>query len=369
MFPVAHICHPFLPRSETFVYERVKRIGSPSLVLSDEPRQHADLFPHDQVFNLSNLSYLGKRANQLAAKIGKPYPAYLNWLKQQQAKVILAHHGPVGAFVTPLAKAAGLPLAVCFYGIDASAFLKDPKWIAAYQPMFQQASLVVALSQDMMARLEQAGCPKEKLFENHLARDSSQFVVPERKPHGGAIRLLAIGRLVPKKGFDDVIEVLGELKKRGEKFQFTLVGEGPEIVKLEKRWLDLGMAKDVNWVGALDSEGVRRWMAWADVVLAPSKRGPDGDEEGTPTVIVEAGLMGCAIVSTFHAGIPGMIQNDSEAVLIQEGDREALFSSILDLQKSPERVVSLGLAARKRMVSDYDAATEAKKLEERLERL
>lgn len=369
MSAIAHVCHPYLPRSETFVYERVRRIGAPSLVFTDEAPRHTELFPHDHLFSLASLPLPLRKANILAQRLTGSYPAYRRWLKEQRAAAIIAHHGPVAAFCTPLAKAAGLPLAACFYGIDASAFLKDPKWLAAYKPMFQAASLVVALSQDMMSRLAAAGCPEHKLFENHLARDVSLYEPTPRPDHGGPLRLLSIGRLVPKKGFDDVIAVLGDLKQRGVPFLFTLVGEGPQIVSLEKQWFDLKLNKEVNWVGALDSAGVRRWLQWADVVLAPSKRAPDGDEEGTPTVLVEAGLMAAAILATRHAGIPNMLQHGEEALLVPEADRPAMLGALTQLAADPALRLRLGQAARARMLRDYNADTEAQKLLERLKAL
>ena len=364
-----HLCHPFLPRSETFVYERALRVGPEPVVLSDEPRQNADLFPHPCVFSLCDLPWVKERYNRLMARLHRPYPDYLRLIRQHQALALVAHHGPVAAWAVPLSQAAGVPLVACFYGIDASAFLKEPRWREPYRKLFEHAALVVVLSRQMGQRLMAAGCPPEKIFENHLARNPADFDPQPRPAHGGALRVLAVGRLVAKKGFDDLIEALGQLKAGGTAFQLTLVGEGPEIVKLEQRWLGLKMQKEVNWLGALDSAGVRRWMQWCDVLAVPSKIGPDGDEEGTPTVIVEGGLMACALLSTHHAGIPDMLRHDMDALLVNEADPAALAAALSRLAGDAALRERLGASARERMLADYNAPVEAARLQTRLEAL
>jgi glycosyltransferase involved in cell wall biosynthesis len=94
-------------------------------------------------------------------------------------------------------------------------------------------------------------------------------------------------------------------------------------------------------------------MAAADVVLVPSRTAADGDEEGTPTVIIEAGAARLPVVSTRHAGIPEQVDDGATGLLANEHDVAGLAEALAALAKDPARRAAMGEAAHAKMAREY----------------
>jgi glycosyltransferase involved in cell wall biosynthesis len=129
-------------------------------------------------------------------------------------------------------------------------------------------------------------------------------------------------------------------------------------LRAQARTLDL----DVRWLDPATS--VAAAMADADVLLAPSRTAADGDEEGTPTVIVEAGAAGLPVVSTRHAGIPEQIDDGATGLLAGERDIWGLADALVAIARDPARAHAMGAAGRARMMRDYSLASHRARLHE-----
>jgi glycosyltransferase involved in cell wall biosynthesis len=112
---------------------------------------------------------------------------------------------------------------------------------------------------------------------------------------------------------------------------------------------DLGIENGVTFMGAQPATVVREEMRRARCFVQHSVEAPSGDSEGTPVSIIEAGATGLPVVSTRHAGIPGVVVEGETGFLVAEHDVEAMAERMLDVARDPELAGRLGRAARRRV--------------------
>ncbi len=286
------------------------------------------------------------------------------------AEILHAHFANFAGAVLPVHRVTGLPLVVSCYGWDVSAAPRDDPRM--YDALFRESVAVVSLSEPMNAILRDLGCPPEKLEIVHISvrGERLRWHVEEARrrqkgspPAEGPLRVLTAARLVEKKGLDDALEALARLSQRGVAFTFRIVGDGPLRADLEARARTLGLAERVVFTGRLDREAVFAEMALADVFLLPSRTDASGDQEGTPTALIEACAVSIPCVSTFHAGIPEIILDGETGLLVPERDVAGLADRLERLARDPALRVRLGRAARARMDAEFDLDSQCARLE------
>ena len=145
--------------------------------------------------------------------------------------------------------------------------------------------------------------------------------------------IIAVGRLIPKKGFGDLIRACALLAERGKSFRCEIIGEGLLENELRGQIEGLDLQDHVVVAGAKPQTQLRQHFAAANVLVLPSVLDPDGDMDNLPTVIMEAMATGLPVVSTNIGGIPEMVIENETGFLVQPGHAEAIADAI-------ERVIS-----------------------------
>jgi len=140
--------------------------------------------------------------------------------------------------------------------------------------------------------------------------------------------IIAVGRLIPKKGFGDLIRACALLAARGKSFRCEIIGEGPLKHELRRQIDEMYLQNSVELTGAKPQTQLRGRLAAANVFVLPSVIDPDGGMDNLPTVIMEAMATGLPVVSTNIAGIPEMIIENETGFLIQPGDAMAMADAI-----------------------------------------
>jgi glycosyltransferase involved in cell wall biosynthesis len=140
--------------------------------------------------------------------------------------------------------------------------------------------------------------------------------------------IVAVGRLVEKKGFDVLVDAFGILDQRGLDFAGVIVGDGEEQEALARRLEGLRLQKKVRMAGALPRHEVLGLMARARVLAAPCLAAHDGNQDALPTVMLEALGAGLPIVSTPVGGVPEIVEHGVEGLIVPEGDAQALADSL-----------------------------------------
>lgn len=180
---------------------------------------------------------------------------------------------------------------------------------------------------------DQVGIPAEKLRVCRHGVDVARFVASGRDPRPG--RILSIGRLVPKKGFDVLIEALALALAHGVDCQLRIVGSGELRQELLDRAADLGLADRVTLVGSCTQDEIRSELAQAEMFVLAPRVLADGDRDGIPNVILEAMAAGVPVISTAISGIPEAVTDTVTGLLVPERDAAALAAAIHRLATDP----------------------------------
>ena len=191
---------------------------------------------------------------------------------------------------------------------------------------------------------------------------------PDRS-HVDADRVLSVGRLVAKKGFQDLVDALALIDKNGLRVRADVYGGGPLRDELEARAGRLGLRTRLIFHGArLQDEIVAAYRRAAVFVLAPVVTG-DGDRDGIPNVLVEAMASGVPVVATRISGIPELISDGIDGLLVNDHDPVALAGAIERVLVDAELATRLGRAGRSRVERDFDLVANTRRLRALLQRI
>ncbi len=164
------------------------------------------------------------------------------------------------------------------------------------------------------------------------------------------VRILAVGRLVEKKGFDVLLKALDLLRDGEHQFSATIIGEGPLRGELQRQ-MPSGLA--VQFLGQASNEQVYEAMREADLLVMPSLQARDGDRDGLPNVLLEAAACGLPIVST-HAGAITDFLDESCARLCHAGSAQALADAITAAVVDYNESLHRSHIARARVAQNFD---------------
>jgi glycosyltransferase involved in cell wall biosynthesis len=186
--------------------------------------------------------------------------------------------------------------------------------------------------------------------------DTDAFVPPQACPWPERPLILAVGRLVEKKGFDQLIEACARLKQTGLTFHCRIVGEdGPAGPALRERIQSLGLQEQIELSGPVTQDRLREIYREAQVFALPCQIMEDGDRDGFPNVLAEAMAMGVPVVSTAISGIPEMIDDGVHGLLVPPRDPQALADQLHRALADRALHARLALAGRKRICERFDS--------------
>jgi glycosyltransferase involved in cell wall biosynthesis len=166
------------------------------------------------------------------------------------------------------------------------------------------------------------------------------------------VRLLSVGRLVEKKGYDDLIAALSTLP-RDRAWVLDHIGGGPLKGALQAAADAGGVADRIRWHGAQPQAAVLAAYRAADAFVLPSRIASDGDRDGLPNVLMEAQSQGLACVSTAVSAIPELITSEVNGLLVAPGDRGALSAALTRVISDPDLRTRLGAAGRAMLVERF----------------
>ena len=233
----------------------------------------------------------------------------------------------------------------------------------------EDAALAVTISRYNVEWLRTHATPlaehKLKVVHCGVDLDKTSWQPGGREPHS----LLAVGRLDPVKGFASLIQALALLHKRGLPFDCRIVGSGPLEAELRRLADDLGVSNRIEFSGAQPQAMVRAWMNSATLFVLPSEVAADGNRDGIPVALMEAMASGCPVISTRVSGIPELIEDDLQGLLVDEREPVALADALQRLLEDASLRERLALAARRHVEREFDARTEATRLRGFMEQL
>jgi peptidoglycan/xylan/chitin deacetylase (PgdA/CDA1 family)/glycosyltransferase involved in cell wall biosynthesis len=214
---------------------------------------------------------------------------------------------------------------------------------------------VFTVSDDLRRRVIELGVPAERVHLTYRGVDRAQFTPGDRFAarerlgiNHGLPLFLSVGRLVPVKGLDVLLQAANNLKSRGETFELALVGEGAERTALERTTTELGLDNNVRFIGPVPHADLADWYRAADLTVLSSR------SEGVPNVLLESHACGIPFVATRVGGVGEIalegvdrLAGPDNATELAEQMAGALASATTPPEKIASRVSDLDTTARK----------------------
>ena len=203
--------------------------------------------------------------------------------------------------------------------------------------LIRKADKIIVLCSQSQQEAQAAGFNPHQIIHIPNGVDLSVFV-PATQPPALSQNILFVGRLDQMKGVDILLEAIAELKKRGLKTTCTIVGDGPIKEGLQSLTRKLNIESQVVFAGTCSD--IVRHLHTAAVFVLPSR------SEGMPNVVLEAMACGVPVIAASVGGIPDIIQNGRNGLLIAPDDIKALSSALASLFTDPDLAARIGTQAR-----------------------
>jgi glycosyltransferase involved in cell wall biosynthesis len=192
-------------------------------------------------------------------------------------------------------------------------------------------------------------------------------VAPTR--HSPGLRILSVGRLVPKKGFDILLDAVGLIAQKGDiDISVTIAGGGPEEGRLKAQAAGLPPSAHVTFCGETDNDRVMELMGQCELFVLPLRVTASGDRDGIPVVLIEAMAKGRCVVSGDLITIRELIDHGRSGFLVPTEDAGALACVLEQVAMQPATIEEMGRAARAKIESEFDTTANAKALLEAMRR-
>jgi glycosyltransferase involved in cell wall biosynthesis len=338
--------------SETFVYGQAAslRRHRPILVglTADPGGGGGAVAPHDPSPE-HHLVGPGLR-NGLGLFAGRAPKAMLRTVGDLPLRLVHAHFGPDGTQVLPTCRRLGLPLVVTLHGHDVFTTTWWPRspqrlsYLGQRNRLLAQADRVLCVSDFLYRAVIRQGVPDgAHLVRHHIGIDVDGLAA--QASSGDRETICFVGRLVPKKGVDDLARVVRHLRSRGIANPVEIIGDGPQ------RSVVAELARDVpgvHWRGSRPHDEVVELLGRSRLAILPSQTGPNGDAESLGLVFPEAIALGCIPVGYRHGGVGEVVP---DGLLVEEGDIRglcALAESVIRAPEAAEHELTAGLEGIRR---------------------
>jgi glycosyltransferase involved in cell wall biosynthesis len=352
---VVHYLPRWLPPSEQFVDQVVRRSAYRPVVVARRGLVHPEAFPQRPLHRLDRLLRLAPSSQERRA-VAAALRCLLAW---HRARVLHVHFGFEVEGVVGAARRAGVPLVVSVHGNDVTAGWSKDRPALRYA--LEAADAVVVPSAFLADHAVVAGAGRERVHVLPSGVDRSVFT--SAPPHDGPPTVVFVGRFVEKKGLDVLARAWPAVRSAVPEARLLLLGDGPldamGLIPDAERWVP----EPYNRVAQ-----VRRALERASVVVTPSRTAADGDSESLLLVNLEAQAVGRAVVTTRHGGIPDAVEEGRCAELVPEGDDAALAAALVAVLRDPDRAAAMGRAGLE-VAARFDADLMSARVDSLYDRL
>ena len=267
-----------------------------------------------------------------------------------------AHFSHGATTVTWLASLiTGLPFSFTAHAKDIYCESLNPAGVLRRK--MDAAEFVVTCTEANRQHLQELSRTKVHCIYHGLNADFSRLLreQSDKPKRSGHLRVLAVGRLVPKKGFDILIDACAILKNSGVPFETVIIGEsGEHETELRSRIANHKLEPHVRLAGPTTQAELLREYRRATAFCLPCRVLDNGDRDGIPNVLMEAMSCGLPMVTTDVSGIPELVRHNVNGLLVHPDDPEAMAEALLRLKRDPVLAASLGREAEKTVREDFD---------------
>ena len=284
-------------------------------------------------------------------------------IRKERPQILHTHTakaGTVGRVAALLAGSRRPPIVVhTFHGhvlrgyfgpVRSLAFRLLERWLAS------RSTALIAVSPQVRDDLVGLGvAPRERFVVIRLGIELDERVSGEQNGRAESRRYLGIsddrfavgwiGRMTAVKRTDDVLVAFKQLRDSGVDAMLCMVGDGPDRVQLERRAHELGVMREVLFLGY--QEEVASFYAAFDALVLPSSN------EGTPVSAIEALAAERPVVATRVGGVPDVVRDGEDGFLVEAGETGDLADRLEQLARDPELRERMGRRGRERVLPRY----------------
>ena len=330
------------PYSETFIQTHKKLLaGDIYYYYGVLPRINLE----DEVSLVSKWQYLFLRLKRKIYKKSYRFiseQALIISLKKKKIQVLLIEYGNHAYDLISVIKQSKIPCIVHFHGYDASV-LKVISRCKGYGEVFEIASKIIVVSNEMKRKIVELGCEEKKVYYTVCGPQPEFFqVVPKFTKQ----QFLGIGRFTEKKAQYYTILAFKEVVKKYPDARLILGGNGQllEVCKNLAKYHNI--EKQVDFLGVINHDEFRQLLQESLAFVQHSITALNGDMEGTPVSIMEASIAGLPVISTIHAGIPDVILDNVTGLLCEEHDVKTMANNMLKVLQDFNYARGLGLKGK-----------------------
>jgi colanic acid/amylovoran biosynthesis glycosyltransferase len=276
------------------------------------------------------------------------------WMKRRKLEHLHVHFGGSVATVGLLAsKAWGFSYSLTIHGPEE--FYDVEYYYLAEK--FRHADFIFCISNYCRSQVMKYSPPSQwKNFHVVPLGVDPQYFMPEPHPPNPVLQIACVGRLVPAKGQLILLLAMSRLIQGGYSIHLTLIGDGSDRKLLEEFVVRQKLTEHVTLLGALNHDQTRDRLAQADIFVLPSFA------EGVPVALMEAMAMEIPCISTQITGVPELIRDEIDGLLVPASSDGALADALERLIQSPQLRRQLGASARKKVISCYNLNKNIEKL-------
>ncbi|AZJ24440.1 colanic acid biosynthesis glycosyltransferase WcaL (plasmid) [Bacillus wiedmannii bv. thuringiensis] len=274
------------------------------------------------------------------------------YVKKNNISLLHAHHGQLGMLLLPFKTETNLPLVTSIRGRDATLANQPIGYLENMKMLFNQGERFFPVCQYLADRLIAWGCPPEKIRVLYGGVNLNQYNYQTLQKKESQ-NILSVGRLVEKKGHHILMQAFKKIKDEFPKATLTVIGRGELEEYIKSLAIQLNLGNSFRLLNHLPKDQVREQMNNADIFCAASLEASNGDIEGIPNTLKEAMALGVPVISTDHAGIPELITNNKEGVLVQENNVDALANALGFMLTNRDMWGLYTLAARKKIEEKF----------------
>ena len=277
--------------------------------------------------------------------------AVQQFLVRNKVDAVLAEFGSASTLILDACKGIQMPLIAHFHGHDAFRRTELENFGPRYPELFRYASAIIAVSRDMQGKLIKLGAPETKLHLNPYGVDPSLFCGSD--PLNSPPTFVAVGRFVNIKAPHLTLLAFREVLAEVPEARLVMIGDGPLWDACYQMVRSFGISGSVELQGIRSHSEVAAVMQRARAFVQHSVTANDGDSEGAPNAVLEAGASGLPVVSTRHAGIKEAVIEMKTGLLVDERDTSGMAQHMIRLAKDSALAASLGKAAREWISAEY----------------
>ena len=245
-------------------------------------------------------------------------------------------------------------LIATFRGQDISSFVQE-KGPDVYRQVFRHGDFFLTNCDFFLNKAISLGCPPDKIKVIRSGLDGDRFPYqPRTILEDGRVQIATTGRLVEKKGIEYVIRAVAQLVPTYPRLHYKVIGEGelrPHFTRLIE---ELEIGENVELMGWGNETEIVEVLKNTHIFVAPSVTASDGNQDAPINVLKEAMAIGLPIVSTYHGGIPELVENGKSGFLVPERDAAALAEKIAYLIEHPEIWETMGISGREFVLKHYN---------------